>query len=145
MCIGGGARWAWPKRTCCQRATCCCARLPCPEGAGFPARQLRNRVQELSWDGELVWEYHDPTVKRFSRLSNGNTVMLFWEQLAEGQGLGALGGFVSGDGQQRMLGDLVREVAPDGSTVWEWHSIDHLDDEEDVICPLEPRDARGGG
>ena len=117
---------------------------PVPGSGGFPGAPASDRVQELSWDGELVWEYHDPTVKRFSRLPNGNTVMLLWEQLAPGQGQGARGGFASGDGQQPMLGDLVREVAPDGSTVWEWHSIDHLDDEEDVICPLEPRDARGG-
>ncbi len=117
---------------------------PVPGAGGFPGAPASDRIQELTWDGELVWEYRDPTVKRFSRLPNGNTVMLFWERLAPGQGQGARGGFVSGDGQQQMLGDLVREVASDGSTVYEWHSVDHLDDGEDIICPLEPRNARGG-
>ena len=38
-----------------------------------------------------------------------------------------------------MLGDVVREVTPDGATVWEWRSWEHLDPTEDVICPLEAR------
>jgi hypothetical protein len=38
-----------------------------------------------------------------------------------------------------MLGDVVREVTPNGDTVNEWRSWEHLSLEEDTICPLEGR------
>ena len=38
-----------------------------------------------------------------------------------------------------MLGDVVREVTPDGATVSEWRSWEYMDVEEEVICHLEPR------
>ena len=38
-----------------------------------------------------------------------------------------------------MLGDVVAEIAPDGAVLGEWRSWEHLDIEEDVICPLEER------
>ena len=38
-----------------------------------------------------------------------------------------------------MHGDIVQEVAPDGTLVSEWRSWEHLSFEDDIICPLETR------
>ena len=43
-----------------------------------------------------------------------------------------------------MLGDLVVETEPDGTVVYEWRSGQHLNPQEDVICPLESRGSWGG-
>jgi hypothetical protein len=40
---------------------------------------------------------------------------------------------------EQMIGDLVQEVTPDSRVVYEWHSWQHLNVDEDVICPLEGR------
>jgi len=35
-----------------------------------------------------------------------------------------------------MVGDSFVEVTPDGDKIWEWHGYEHLDTDEDIICPL---------
>jgi hypothetical protein len=49
------------------------------------------------------------------------------------------GGKASDTDPEQMFGDLIKEVAPSGSVVYEWKSWEHLDPEEDAICPLENR------
>ncbi|MSQ09416.1 MAG: aryl sulfotransferase [Dehalococcoidia bacterium] len=120
---------------------------------------------ELDWDGNLVWRYEHPTLHHDTcRLRNGNTMVINWEVLDPGvtgrvQG-GRAGsemapGIIDADfcwvpdlvgrqgGQQRAAGtiisDALSEIAPDGSTVWEWHGGNHLDPSLEVICPLEGR------
>ena len=97
-------------------------------------------VLELDWDGNVVWEYRDPTLHHdFLRLPNGNTLVLLWERISADLTARVRGGSAADDDPQRMFGDLVREVAPDGSTVYEWRSWEHLSVDDDVICPLEGR------
>lgn len=35
-----------------------------------------DHIRELDWDGGLVWEYHNPTLRRHNRLANGNNLFL---------------------------------------------------------------------
>ena len=96
-------------------------------------------IIELDWDSNLVWSYRDLTLHHdYQRLSNGNTLVLLWEPLPDGLEARVQGGF-DVEFAPGMLGDLVREVTPDGATVWEWRSWEHLDVSEDIICPLEAR------
>ena len=96
-------------------------------------------IIELDWDSNLVWSYRDPTLHHdYERLPNGNTLLLMWEPLPGGLEAQVQGGF-DVDFSLGMLGDVVREVTPEGSTVWEWRSWEHLSFEDDVICPLEAR------
>ena len=98
-------------------------------------------VVELDWEGRVLWRYEDPTLHHdHCRLHNGNTLLLYWEWLPEEvcravQG-GQPGTELAGNG---MLGDALREVTPDGRTVWEWHAHQALDPAIDVICPLDRR------
>ena len=101
-------------------------------------------VPELDWAGELVWEYRNPMLRRYNRLANGNNLLLLYEENpAHLTGL-VRGGHATPDDPQQMQGDLVVETTPDGTVVFEWRSWEHLDPEEDVICPLETRVSWGG-
>ena len=96
-------------------------------------------ILELDWDSNVVWAYRDKMLHHdFERLPNGNTMLLLWEPLPDGLSEQVQGGF-DVDFAPGMLGDVVREVTLDGTTVWEWRSWEHLDVSEDVICPLEAR------
>ena len=111
--------------------------------AGFPGPQNAEGIQELDWDGNLIWEYRNPDVRRFQRLANGNTLLLLREDISVERTRQVKGGFITPTDPEAMSGDLVIEITPECSTVFEWRSADHLKVEEDVICPLEGRTAWG--
>ena len=103
-------------------------------------RTASGAILELDWDSNVVWAYRDPLLHHdFERLPNGNTLVLVWESLPEELASKVIGGFSAGTTEGKMLGDVVREVTPDGNTVNEWRSWEHLSLEEDTICPLEGR------
>ena len=98
-------------------------------------------VQEIDWDGKVVWEYKLMTEDEvqhhcFARNpKNGNTLILAWERksveafLAKGRDPKSIpvarAGF-NGKFQNDFWVDFVREVNPAGETVWEWHVWDHV-------------------
>ena len=95
---------------------------------------------ELDWESNVVWEYRNPMVHHdFERLPNGNTMVLSFERLSAELTAEIRGGMTSDDDPEQMFGDLVEEIAPDGTVVYRWPSWEHLSLEEDVICPLEDR------
>lgn len=97
-------------------------------------------ILELDWDSNVVWEYRNPMLHHdFERLPNGNTLVLLFQRLSAGLSARIKGGTAGAEDPERMFGDLVQEVAPDGTVVFEWPSWEHLDPEKDVICPLEDR------
>ncbi len=97
-------------------------------------------IVELDWDSRVVWEYRNPMIHHdFQRLDNGNTLVLLWERIPAELTSQIKGGYRADDDPEQMLGDVVEEIAPDGSTVHRWESWHHLSVEEDVICPLEGR------
>ena len=72
-------------------------------------------------------------------MPNGNTLVLLWEEMSPEQSKAVGGGQVRDDDPERMLGDVIAEITPDGSVVREWRSWDYLDVDVDVVCPLEER------
>ncbi|HAA95986.1 MAG: aryl sulfotransferase [SAR202 cluster bacterium] len=116
--------------------------LDSPERALLPrgGRTASGAIMELDWDSNVVWSYRDPFLHHdFERLSNGNTLVLLWRAIPEELASQVSGGFDDGTAKGQMLGDVVREVTPGGDTVSEWHSWEHLNLEEDIICHLEGR------
>jgi hypothetical protein len=108
-----------------------------PKGA-VTAPGFGGRVQELSWDGKLLWDYtfesknqhphHDIT-----RLPNGNILMIISDRKS------AKDAIIAGR-RPEMVRDLLNadaiiEVRPTGpatgEVVWEWHVWDHLVQEHD--------------
>ncbi|PKB72423.1 MAG: hypothetical protein BZY87_00290 [SAR202 cluster bacterium Io17-Chloro-G6] len=95
---------------------------------------------ELDWNGNVVWELQDASMHHdFQRLPSGNTLALMWEELSPDITRQVKGGYTTPEDLAQMLGDVVREFSPSGEVVHEWRSWEHLDFDEDVICPLEGR------
>jgi len=107
-----------------------------PQGLNqwFNAGGATGRVEQWSWDGELLWEFeysdgyhrlhHDIEI-----LPNGNVLMIAWEWVDEADVIAA-----GRDPNLLSAGELwpdhVIEVEPTGNSggniVWEWHAWDHL-------------------
>ena len=98
-------------------------------------------VFELDWDGNVVWEYEDPWMHHdYQRLPNGNTLLIKWEPIPKSVIRRVKGGYDSEEtNPDHMLGDVVIEIEPDGTTVRRWQSWEHLDPKIDIICPLDER------
>ena len=95
---------------------------------------------EMDWDGNVVWEYDNPMIHHdFVRLSNGNTLILVWEELSPEMTASIKGGYTTDEDPERMLGDFVQEITPDGSVVNEWKLWANLDVDEDIIGPIGNR------
>jgi hypothetical protein len=95
---------------------------------------IGGRVQEFTWDGELVWDFtyftensiphHD-----YTKLPNGNIILIMIERKTAEEAIaaGRVPAFVAnGD----MSLDALIEIKPTGKTtgeiVWEWRMWDHL-------------------
>ena len=117
-------------------------RTPAPRDTGGPETigGASGTILELDWDSNVVWEFRHPTLHHdFERLANGNTLVLLWEPLPEELAARVQGGYRADGEQPTMYGDLVQEVTPTGEVVYEWKSWEHLNVDEDIICPLEAR------
>ena len=106
----------------------------------FTAGRTGGRIQEVDWDGTLIWDYqfssnlfcqhHDVEI-----LPNGNILLIAWELKTNNQVIlaGRKPAFVTQDG---LWLDHIVEIQPNGlnggDVVWRWHIWDHLIQEFDV-------------
>jgi hypothetical protein len=100
----------------------------------FKAGGAGGGVQEIDWDGNIVWEYHYSSNTYLHHhdvemLPNGNVLMIAWELKSRSECIGA-GRNPSMLIDNELWPDHIIEVEPDGATggniVWEWHMWDHL-------------------
>jgi hypothetical protein len=63
--------------------------------------------------------------------------VLLWEKLPREINDQVQGGHAHDEDPDVMWGDVIHELAEDGSVVREWRSWEHLSFDEDMICPLE--------
>lgn len=113
-----------------------------PEDAGGAEKigGSSGALLELDWESNVVWEHHDPLIHHdYERLANGNTLVLLFHLLTPELTAQIRGGRTSDDDPEQMFGDKIQEITPDGTVVYEWRSWEHLNVEEDIICPLEDR------
>jgi Arylsulfotransferase (ASST) len=97
------------------------------------------RVQEFTWEGELVWDFKLLNEKQIphhdiTRLPNGNVVMIVWDKKTAKEAIAA-GRRPDAVGDSHLLPDSLIEIKPTGKTtgqvVWEWHLWDHLIQDHD--------------
>ncbi|MCI0869595.1 MAG: aryl-sulfate sulfotransferase [Chloroflexi bacterium] len=97
-------------------------------------------MKQMGWDGKVLWEYRNKRMHHdFVRLANGNYLTLLIEGLPDGMTEQVKGGTPGDEDPDVMWGDKAVEITPSGEIVWEWNSWEHLDLENDVICPLDNR------
>lgn len=101
---------------------------------------LGGELVELDWNGNTVWTYEDLYMHHdLQRLPGGNTMILRWIPTPEDIAARVKGGVAGTESEGIMWSDSFREISPDGDVVWEWLGYEHLDPENDSICPLCPR------
>ncbi len=100
-------------------------------------------VQEFSWDGKLLWEFHLATEKclyhhDLEPLPNGNVLLITWEYKSKDEAIAA-GRIPEQVGERGFWPDMIVEVEPlrpfGGRIVWEWHAFDHLIQDFDPSRP----------
>ncbi|KAA3614294.1 MAG: hypothetical protein DWQ01_00910 [Planctomycetota bacterium] len=105
-----------------------------PRNSTFRGGGEGGRLQELAWDGTVLWDFtfstndylhhHD-----FEVLPNGNVLLIAWEKKSreEAVAAGRNPRYLQGD---ELWTDFVVEIQPirpkGGKVVWEWHAWDHL-------------------
>lgn len=96
------------------------------------------RVQEFTWEGEVVWDYtyfNDKQLPHHDicRMPNGNVLMITWDKKTVDEAIAA--GRKKELVSKYLLPDSVLEVKPTGKNsgelVWEWHLWDHLIQDHD--------------
>lgn len=108
-----------------------CARHP---DVPFRGGGSGGRIQELSWDGTLLWDFVLANEERLQHhdiepLPNGNVLAIAWEFKTSEQAVqaGRNPKWLSSAG---LWPDCILEIQPQppsgGRVVWEWHVWDHL-------------------
>jgi hypothetical protein len=105
-----------------------------PEILHFRQGGVTGGLQELAWDGKVLWEWRLGDEKRvihhdISRLPNGNILALGWEVKSLEEAIEA-GRRREATPEKGLMPEFVLEIQPirpDGAKiVWEWHVWDHL-------------------
>ena len=105
-----------------------------PDVAVFKGGGQGGRIQEFSWDGELVWDWRFVSEKHLLHhdiepLSNGNILAIAWEAKTADEARTA-GRRPELTPEIGLWPDMVIEIEPLPPTgariVWEWHMWDHL-------------------
>jgi len=110
-----------------------------PDPPRFRGGGIGGRVQILSWEGEVLWDYRyaDDTQCHHhdvEPLPNGNVLLIAWETRSTAEAIAA-GCDPETIGDQ-LWPDTVVEVRPrgktDGDIVWRWRVWDHLVQDQDA-------------
>jgi hypothetical protein len=109
----------------------------------FHGGGIGGRIQELDWDGKLVWNF-DLNNEQLTQhhdvrpLPNGNVLMIAWEYHSKEEAIahGRMADLVNDEG---LWSDVILEVQPSrpvgGAVVWMWRSWDHLVQDQDQAKP----------
>jgi hypothetical protein len=95
---------------------------------------------ELDRDSNVVWEHRDVYMHHdYQRLPSGNTLIARWQKMPSEVSTRVQGGHIADGDPEWMWGDVVREIDPDGTTVRDWRSWEHISTDHHIKCPLESR------
>lgn len=116
------------------------------ENEVFRGGGICGQLQEIDWDGKVVWDYRMADEYRTSHhdvepLPNGNVLLIAWEHRFREDAI-AWGRDPEHVGEDGFWPDAVYEVKPirpeGGEIVWEWHVWDH------VVQDLDPEQQNHG-
>jgi hypothetical protein len=99
-----------------------------------PGPGVGGRIQEFTWEGELVWDFRFYNAKQLPHhnmtlLPNTHVLLIVWDRKIAEEAIAA-GRRPEMTGDRHLLVDSLIEIKPTGKTtgevVWEWHLWDHL-------------------
>jgi len=114
-----------------------------PLGKMFAGGGIAGRVEEMDWDGDLVWEFEYATSSHWHHhdiepLPSGNILMIAWEHKTREEAL-ARGRDPEALDEEGLWPDHIIEIRPTppegAKIVWEWHVWDHLVQDRDPGLP----------
>ena len=104
----------------------------------YPSGGTTGLIEELDWNGKVVWSYADSEMTHsFDVLPDGSVVYERWEQAPRSFASAVKGGMVVATTSVWTTG-LVR-IDKNNTTVWQWHLPDHLSASEYVLGAFTPR------
>lgn len=101
----------------------------------YPTPGYTGIVQELSWDGQILWEYKNSMLHHdFEVLPNGNIATLVWEKIPEEIATSIKGGVEGTEFKgDQIWSDAIIEINKKGEVVWIWHAYEQLDPQIDLL------------
>jgi hypothetical protein len=105
-----------------------------PEILHFRQGGVSGGLQELDWDGRVIWEWKLGDEKRvlhhdIERLPNGNILALGWQLKTQAEGL-SVGRRREGIPEKGLMPEFIVEIQPirpsGAKIVWRWDVWDHL-------------------
>lgn len=114
-----------------------CAREP--DNPVFQGGGQGGRIQELTWEGELIWDFKYSDGRQMQHhdidiLPNGNILLIAWERKSAAEAMAA-GRDPETLTARELWPDKIVEIRPQppsgAEVVWEWHAWDHLIQDHD--------------
>lgn len=94
----------------------------------YPSGGRTGIIQELDWNGKLVWEYrHEMLHHDFDIMPNGNIVATIWQKTPKNIAAQVKGGVAGTEFKGDMYDDEIVEINREGKVVWSWKAHDNLD------------------
>jgi len=112
-----------------------------PEVDVFSGGGQGGRLQEFTWDGEIVWDFRFATEEHLlhhdtALLPNGNILAIAWEAKSREEAR-EMGYRPEMTPERGLWPDMIVEIEPQGRTggriVWEWHAWDHMIQDSDDV------------
>ena len=114
------------------------AMTPSINQAGYPSGGTTGKIQELDWDGNVVWDYSDNQMTHdFEVLPNGDIAYIRWEKAPDSFARNVVGGMQTATSSVWTNGIVV--VNRQKQIVWQWHMHDHVNPQTYTLGPLTPR------
>ena len=110
-----------------------------PEVDVFRGGGQGGRIQEFTWDGEIVWDFRFATEEHLlhhdtALLPNGNILAIAWEAKSREEAR-EMGYRPEMTPERGLWPDMIVEIEPQGRgggrIVWEWHVWDHMIQDSD--------------
>ncbi len=106
----------------------------------YPGGGNTGTIQELDWDGNVLWNYDDDAMHHdFILLPNGNVTYVRWELTPPAIARTVRGGIPGTEMKGEIWSDEIVEIDKNGKKVWSWHSYEYLHPAEYIPFSARPR------
>ncbi len=103
-----------------------------------------SELVEVDWDGNKVWRYEELGLNHdFLVVGDDHLVINVFTPIPEDKARHIQGGLEGTELRGQVWTCNIKKVSRIGEVLWEFSLADHLDIEDDVLCPLCPRHVWG--